>query len=101
MTPLAGPAASGMSAIRLLDMPFCRGSPYTRAVAIVVAFPRTGFSSFAHLCACPPPMRVVELLNLTRPGGLVARRYGLLDDTRPHARERLHQGAASPPLLSP
>eukprot|EP01047_Picozoa_sp_COSAG01_P031393 COSAG01_NODE_2227_length_8132_cov_3.231420_9_plen_104_part_00 len=28
MAPLAGPAASAMSASRLLDMPFCRGSPY-------------------------------------------------------------------------
>ena len=97
MTPLAGPAASGMSASRLLDMPFSRGSPYTRAVAIVVAFPRTGFSSFAHLCACPPPMRVAELLNLTRPGGLVARRYGYLDETRPLSCKRFSSGAASPP----
>ena len=28
MAPFAGPAASGMSASRLLDMPFSRGSPY-------------------------------------------------------------------------
>eukprot|EP01047_Picozoa_sp_COSAG01_P048519 COSAG01_NODE_4736_length_4783_cov_24.168019_1_plen_73_part_00 len=28
MAPFAGPAASGMSASRLLDMPLSRGSPY-------------------------------------------------------------------------
>ena len=31
MAPFAGPAASAVSASRLLDMPFCRGSPYTLA----------------------------------------------------------------------
>jgi hypothetical protein len=71
------------------------------AAAIVVAFPPTGFPSFPHLRACPPPMRVAGSPQLTRPGGLVARRYGVLHDTRPHACERLHHRAAPPPFLSP
>ena len=49
---------------------------------IVVAFPPTGFPSFPHLRACPPPMRVAGSPQLTRPGGLVARRYGLLSPSR-------------------
>jgi hypothetical protein len=68
---------------------------------IVVALPPTGFPSFPHLRACPPPMRVAGSPQLTRPGGLVARRYGVLHDTRPHACERLHHRAAPPPLPQP
>ena len=60
MTPLAGPAASAVSGGRLLDMPFSKGIPLLEAAAIVVAFLPTGFSSFPHLRACPPPMRVAD-----------------------------------------
>ena len=71
MTTLAVPAASGMSASRLLDMPFSReGISLLEAVVIVVAFPPTGFPSFPHLRACAPPMHVAGPPQLTRPGGL-------------------------------
>eukprot|EP01048_Picozoa_sp_COSAG05_P029360 COSAG05_NODE_9613_length_612_cov_0.508772_1_plen_41_part_10 len=40
-------------------------------------------------------MRLTGLLQLTRPDGLVVRRYGHLDDTPPPACKRLSFGAAS------
>ena len=62
----------------------------------MVAFPPTGFLSFPHLRACPPPMRVAGSPQLTRPDDLVVCRYGHPDDTPPPPCERLEHGAASP-----
>ena len=71
------------------------------SAVIVVALPPTDFPSLLHLCSRHPSMRLTELPQLMRPGGLVACRYGLLDATPPHACERLEHGAAPPPFLSP
>ena len=59
------------------------------------------FPSLPRLRACPPPMRLAEPPQLTRPDGLVVRRYGHPDDTRPPACKRLSFGAASPPCCPP
>eukprot|EP01047_Picozoa_sp_COSAG01_P057434 COSAG01_NODE_6638_length_3567_cov_62.489908_3_plen_65_part_00 len=63
----------------------------------MVAFSPTAFPSFPHLRACPPPMRVAGPPQLTRPDGLVACRYGYLDETPPLSCKRFSSGAASPP----
>ena len=68
---------------------------------VVATLCATGFPSLPRLRACPPPMRLAETPQLTRPGGLVVRRYGHLDDTPPPACKRLSFGAASLPCFPP
>ena len=67
----------------------------------MVALPPTGFPSLPRLRACLPPMRLAETPQLTRPDGLVVRRHGHLDDTRPPTCKCLSSGAASPPCFPP
>ena len=67
---------------------------------VVVTLCATGFPFLPRLRACPPPMRLTEPPQLTRPDGLVVRRYGLLDDTPPLLANASHL-EQRPPLASP
>jgi hypothetical protein len=70
---------------------------------VVVTLRTTGFPSLPRLRACLPPMRLTEPPQLTRPDGLVVRRYGYLGETarRPPSLANASHLEQRPPLASP